>query len=41
MQYVVLFASKKDTSDRYWRTFKSLKEAHTYRDYMDENEWIK
>ena len=27
MQYVVLLANKRDTSDRHWKTFNTLEEA--------------
>ena len=40
MQYVVLLASKRDTDNRYWRTFKTLKEAKEYVVSWSENEWL-
>ena len=40
MQYVVLLANKRDTSNRHWKTFKNLKEAKDYADiWCSGNEW--
>lgn len=40
MQYVVLLASKRDTSDRYWKTFRDKESAMKYTDEWDNNEWF-
>ena len=40
MQYVVLLASKRDTSDRHWKTFPDLRDAMVYKANWEENEWM-
>ena len=40
MQYVVLLASKKDTSDRHWKTFSRYEDAIFYADSWENNQWF-
>jgi hypothetical protein len=40
MQYVVLLASKRDTSDRYWKTFRDKESAMRYADGWENNQWF-
>ena len=40
MQYVVLLASKRDTSDRHWKTFRDKESAMRYADNWENNQWF-
>ena len=40
MQYVVLLANKRDTSNRHWKAFTDLRDAMVYKANWEENEWI-
>ena len=40
MQYVVLLANKRDTSDRYWKTFRDKESAMRYADGWENNQWF-
>jgi hypothetical protein len=40
MQYVVLLANKRDTSDRYWKTFRDKESAMRYADEWENNQWF-
>ena len=40
MQYVVLLANKRDTSDRHWKTFRNKADAMFYADSWDNTQWF-
>jgi hypothetical protein len=41
MQYVVLLSHKRDTSNRHWKTFKTLEEAREFADmWCSDNKWL-
>ena len=40
MQYVVLLANKRDTSERHWEVFNTFEEAYEYKKTMDCDRFI-